>query len=1348
MVRCPRCGLRLRDSAPNCATHGPVALATTAHDESRAETPSGSFDLPGFRVTRVLGQGGFGVVYEAAAESAARTVAIKVAAPEQYRATERLMRECAALEQVGPPVAPIVYQRGTHGEQFYIAMEYLPLETLAEVLVQQHGPMPIARFRDMAFALLDAVAAVHEKGLVHRDLKPENIFVTSSGAKLIDFGLATELGKGTEDSEPMDVDRGVGTPEYMAPELWDASGLADTRADIYALGVILYEMLCGSPPFFGSSADVKESHRSRRPARLTSKREIAPAIDDVILRCLAKEPRKRFDTVPILKATLSMALSARSEPERGPAPPREATTDGETEKAAAPAREKRAVGLAFFESKAGVAAVKSALTALGGQLAQTSGVQYIAVFGHEVGDNPARSAMRAAQGLIDRGLCSRALVDVANVTIQMRADGTRRFMSPLFARKDRFLRSVHPPGAMMTKAAIEVVPDLPTVPVTDHDGLFRYDPSSRELTTIGSGLVGRDSLIQMMLSDTRRALEHAEPTILTVISEAGYGKTQLASAFTQALGEQKSSHQVLAISAHETASGTVYQTLRDMLERVLGIGSAAPEDSGQKAIIERLGPVVGAQSWAAVALVMGWVPAEHPEVRSLSAAPGALRAALARALGEGLRLRARQTPLAMILDDAHLADAATLDGLEYATLQEANAPICICVLARPALERGRPTWGSRARRSIRHPLEALDPESAAMLARRLLAPAEDVPKSALARLYDRTQGVPRFLVELVRGLKRDGIVRQTERGTSYYLATEELEKLPDLPIVQWSASREVEALAPNLAAHARLASVLGSKFTTDDVDRVLRILERDHAAGDTDLDAAIGLQRLVEAGLLVRHRTGQIDFRHALLRDTVYQSLPEAQRTSIHRAAFEMYENATEMPARDRMPRLAYHAARGGSPERAATIYLSLAERAQQAHAYLDAELLYDSALSNLPNATDHAGAADERVHQAIKGRALMRFRVGRWDDALRDFESARALARTKGAVETEVDILLDQAEVLDWMGDLGRSAAMAEEAATLSAVVKTDWLEARLNMALGRVHHRRGQAKESIDKLTEAAAQAEQMGEDGYETFVIALALAAPDCVGLGRIDEAEQMMTRVVAACEQHGDYYHLAAALNNRIFLWLSRTQMDKAIQDLERVLEIAREVGFPQLELHTQHNIAECLFFKGEFEPALRHTLRAIEIAERIGAGITWMAMTYTLRGRIQIYRRNVAETRTIVETLRALLASAKVNDPNAYMNRGDDVLLRMVELSLEPTEDYRWLRLLDEAERIPLQPYEIVEILEARARNAERRGDLAAAEQILVEALELARKSATSVADRVGRGLQSLLVAHRASEQAS
>src|SRR5262249_41084332 len=151
-------------------------------------------------------------------------------------------------------------------------------------------------------------------------------------------------------------------------------------------------------------------------------------------------------------------------------------------------------------------------------------------------------------------------------------------------------------------------------------------------------------------------------------------------------------------------------------------------------------------------------------------------------------------PVAIVFDDAHLADPTVLDAFEYATLGEAGSAVWICALARPSFEHSRPAWGTRAGGASKHSIEPLDVVSAAKLARRLLHPAENVSRRALGRLYDRTRGVPRLLVELIRGLKREGIVRRAENGTGYYLATDELDRLPDLPIVQWTASREVEAL--------------------------------------------------------------------------------------------------------------------------------------------------------------------------------------------------------------------------------------------------------------------------------------------------------------------------------------------------------------------------------------------------------------------------------------------------------------------------------------------------------------------------------------------------------------------------
>jgi tetratricopeptide (TPR) repeat protein len=1330
MIRCSHCGLRLLESQPICAVHGP-AKATVADEPPVGGQPL-DFELPGYRVREVLGRGGFGVVYRGEREDG-RPVAIKVGHPEQIGAAERLTREREALEKVGTPFAPELFDHGMVDGRAYVAMECVASATLASLLAEQGGPLPLGRVRSYALAILDAVERVHTCSLVHRDLKPENIFVDGAGAKLIDFGLVAAMSRGPNPTGPTIVDSsgapaattddGMGTPEYMSPEQCEARPTVDARTDIYAFGVILYEMLGGAPPFFGAAADVQESHRSRRPPYLVSKVSISAELEDVVLRCLAKQPERRFASVAELRVALGRASFADAPgaetPEPAPVPP--------------PARERRPVGLVFFESASGLAAVQQTLTTLGGQLAQASGAKYVAVFGHELGDNAGRSAMLAGQGLVHRKMCAKVLVDVAQVLIQTRPDGGRRFISPLFTRKDHFPQPNHPEGVTMTRAAAEVMPDVPTAPVPGSEELFTFDltSGSRELTAMWlgtGGLVGRDSLVSLLVSDGRLALTSSKPGIATVEAEAGYGKSHLASVLAQHLEELPTAKEVMAVAAQEAIGGAVNQTLRDMLHRVLDLPAAPPPDSGRQLLTERLGEHVGGQVWAAVALVLGWVPADHPEVANLSAAPGALRSAAARALGEALRIRARKKPLAIVFDDAHLADTATLDALEYATLEEGGAPVWVCALARPSLLRGRPTWGARTAHATQYPLGPLDEESASTLARRLLAPAENVSNPALSRLFERTQGIPRLLVELIRGLKRDGIVRRIERGTSYYLATEELDNLPDLPIVQWSASREVEALPAQLAAHARLASVLGSKFGTAEVDRVLEILEREHGYRDTDLDGTVGIQRLIEAGLLVRHRTGKIDFRHALLRDTVYQSVPSALRSVIHRAAFRMYETSAELDRRDALPRLALHAAHSGLGREAASLYLELAEQAQQAHSYIDAEHSFDAALTHL---TD---PVDERVSVAVRGRALMRFRAGRCDDAFKDFDTARERAQKKGDVVTEIDVLLDQAEIMDWLGDYGRSATLVQEARRLASAIVSDSVGARLTLAVGRVHYRSGQPEKALLSMKEAALMAEEMGEAGYPTLVVSLLLAVPSSVQLERLEEAEEMLARVIDVCSHHGDYHHLAAAINNRMFISLARRQTDRMMEDLQRVLEISREVGFPQIEMYTRNNLGECCFFEGQFEAAVVHTRRAVDLCERIGSGVSYLGITLTLLARIELYRGNTSEALALTERVRVALANAAATDASARMTPGDEVLLRMVELSVRSGDDAAWDELFEFARLAPSQPYEMVELFEARARAVAQSGDRERCRALLEEALDLAQHSAVSVAGRVARNL--------------
>src|SRR5204863_293279 len=184
--------------------------------------------------------------------------------------------------------------------------------------------MPLDELGRRGSSLLTALEAVHKLDLVHRDLKPENVFSADQPTitRIFDFGLVKPpAGVPQQDTT---VGTFMGTPEYMAPEQLDSSAPVDQRADLYAIGAIFYEMVCGRPPFWGNAAEVQQAlanRRSPRPSRYVP--GVPRALEDVIIRCLAKDPVRRFASTTELIAAFQAALAegdTRAVP-AGPAPP-------------------------------------------------------------------------------------------------------------------------------------------------------------------------------------------------------------------------------------------------------------------------------------------------------------------------------------------------------------------------------------------------------------------------------------------------------------------------------------------------------------------------------------------------------------------------------------------------------------------------------------------------------------------------------------------------------------------------------------------------------------------------------------------------------------------------------------------------------------------------------------------------------------------------------------------------------------------------------------------------------------------------------------------------------------------
>jgi eukaryotic-like serine/threonine-protein kinase len=277
-----------------------------------------------YEIVAPLGAGGMGEVYRARDTRLGRDVAIKVLPPSVSSDPERLRRfelEARAAGALNHPNILVIYDVGTQDGSAYLVSELLAGETLAERL--RSGALPLRKALDIATQTARGIAAAHAKGITHRDLKPANIFITADGrVKILDFGLAKIERPGVPSGSSQTIDTlatqsspetqsgtVLGTVGYMSPEQVRGKP-ADARSDIFSLGATLYEMLAGSRAFPGdSSVEIMNAILKEDPPDLSaSNRNISPALERVIRRCLEKNPEERFQSA----SDLAFAIDALS----------------------------------------------------------------------------------------------------------------------------------------------------------------------------------------------------------------------------------------------------------------------------------------------------------------------------------------------------------------------------------------------------------------------------------------------------------------------------------------------------------------------------------------------------------------------------------------------------------------------------------------------------------------------------------------------------------------------------------------------------------------------------------------------------------------------------------------------------------------------------------------------------------------------------------------------------------------------------------------------------------------------------------------------------------------------------
>src|SRR6202142_2501464 len=257
-----------------------------------------------YEIQREIAQGGMAEVFLARDQLLDRPVALKALPPEYARDptfVERFRREAQAAANLNHPNIVAIYDWGQESGTYFIVMEYVEGRSLRD-LIRNDGPLDPGQAADITAEIASALAFAHRSGVVHRDVKPGNVLLTQSGTvKVTDFGIA-RAGASDGLTQTGSV---MGTATYFSPE--QAQGLAvDGRSDVYSVGVVLYELVCGVPPFAADSpVSVAYKHVREEPVPPSHRNpDVPPALEQIIMTALAKDPEHRYQSADDLRADL------------------------------------------------------------------------------------------------------------------------------------------------------------------------------------------------------------------------------------------------------------------------------------------------------------------------------------------------------------------------------------------------------------------------------------------------------------------------------------------------------------------------------------------------------------------------------------------------------------------------------------------------------------------------------------------------------------------------------------------------------------------------------------------------------------------------------------------------------------------------------------------------------------------------------------------------------------------------------------------------------------------------------------------------------------------------------------
>jgi predicted Ser/Thr protein kinase len=856
-----------------------------------------------FVIERLAGLGGMGAVYRATDRSNGAPLAVKIL---QGRSAEvdRFAQEARLLAELQhPAVVRYVAQGKLADGQLFLAMEWLDGETLAERLERE--PLGAGDAIVTIRRAAEGLALVHQHGIVHRDVKPSNLFLVDKNPrqlKLLDFGIARFQ---LSPRAMTNTGAVLGTVGYMAPEQAIGARDIDARADVFALGCVLFECLTGKPPFAGDHAVAILAKVLREEAPRVS--ELRPgvqaALDDLVARMLAKDKQLRPKDATALLAEIDRFSTVAEETPLSSARYRARLTGSEQRLACVILVQLDGSAVSMAETLSpdkqahDLADTRGLAAPFGAEVEQLAdGTLLLTLSAHGSANDQASRASSLALAL--RGANPGARVALA--TGRGGTNGGQAF-GPAIDRAAALLDSS--PGIVrideVTAGLLDARFDVRggvLLARREHDGV-------RTLLGKPTMCVGRDKELVLLEATLTECIDEQVARAILVTAPPGTGKSRLRFELVER-ARKRGDVTILIARADPVAAGSSLGLVRQLARAGMGLREGDPareqqqrlaahlsshlsghfRNEGLARMCEFLGELVGVPSDAA-----------SPLLRAARNDPEMMGVWMRRSFEDWLLALCVARPLLIVLEDLHWGDAPSLAYVEGLLRKLDERALFVLALARPEVHEIFPKlWSSVGAQEIRLP--GLPRRAAERLVRSVLG--DDVGRERVSRIVERADGNAYYLEELIR--------RVAETDT---------DQLPEtiLAMVESRLAR----LEPDARRILRAASVFGEVFWEGGVTALL--------GGEDHANEVAGWLRALVGRELLTTRMGEkfpgdheYAFRHGLLRDAAYATLTDADRLTAHRLAGEWLEHAGEKDALV----LADHFEQGGEPIHAIPLLL------------------------------------------------------------------------------------------------------------------------------------------------------------------------------------------------------------------------------------------------------------------------------------------------------------------------------------------------------------------------------------------------------------------------------------------